>query len=167
MSRVVSNAPVFESGSLVPAVTYLLIIVVLSGFALVSTGSSPSPVLGMAWGAFLIVVGLTALTVESVSFRSLLPPVRSFVPFWAFSSRSGHSTTSLHTVSDLSECRDSISLHRELSLTPSCIWQHSAVPSCSPLFQKNSSFAHISSRKQSRSLRAVTDVQSPSASRLE
>jgi len=83
MSTLVSDSPVFNSGSLVPAVTYLLIIAVLSGFALVSTGESPSPVLGMAWGVFLIVVGLTALTVESVSPRALLPPLRSVGPVLA------------------------------------------------------------------------------------
>ncbi|MFC6865075.1 type II CAAX prenyl endopeptidase Rce1 family protein [Halomicroarcula sp. GCM10025817] len=85
-----SDSPVFERGPLVPIVTYLLIIVVLSGFALVATGASPSPILGMAWGVFLIVAGLGALTVEGVSPRSLFPSTRSLVPvlgvlitFWA------------------------------------------------------------------------------------
>lgn len=90
MSRVVSDSPVFESGHLVPIVTYLLILGVLSGLTLISTGESPSPILGMAWGVFLILVGFAALTVEGVSPRSLLPPTRSLVPvlgvlitFWA------------------------------------------------------------------------------------
>jgi membrane protease YdiL (CAAX protease family) len=90
MSNMPSDSPVFESESLVPVVTYLLILVVLSGLTLISTGESPSPLLGMAWGVFLILVGLAALTVEGVSPRSLLPPTRSLVPvlgvlitFWA------------------------------------------------------------------------------------
>jgi len=78
MSPVVSDSPAFNSGSLVPVGTYLVIIAALSGFALVSTGESPSPVLGMAWGVFLVAVGLTALAVEGVSPRALLPPLRSF-----------------------------------------------------------------------------------------
>ena len=80
MSRVVSDSPVFESGLLVPVVTYLLILGVLSGLALISTGESPSPILGIAWGVFLILVGLAALTVEGVSPRTLLPSTRSLVP---------------------------------------------------------------------------------------
>ena len=90
MSRVVSDSPVFESGHLVPVVTYLLILGVLSGLTLISTGESPSPILGMAWGVFLILVGLAALTVEGLSPRTHLPSTRSLVPvlgvlitFWA------------------------------------------------------------------------------------
>jgi membrane protease YdiL (CAAX protease family) len=85
-----SDSPVFESGHLVPVVTYLLILGVLSGLTLIATGESPSPILGMAWGVFLILVGLAALTVEGVSPRPVLPPTRSLVPvvgvlitFWA------------------------------------------------------------------------------------
>ncbi|MCJ0621346.1 type II CAAX prenyl endopeptidase Rce1 family protein (plasmid) [Haloarcula sp. KBTZ06] len=72
--------PRFSSGPLVPVVAYLLVIVVLSGLVIISPGASPPPVLGMLWGVFLVALTVGALRIETVSPRSLLPPVRTLIP---------------------------------------------------------------------------------------
>ncbi|MDS0279927.1 CPBP family intramembrane metalloprotease [Halomicroarcula sp. S1AR25-4] len=83
MSHTATDPPSFERGSLVPVVTYLLTIAVLSGFLLVSSGESPSPLLGMVWGLFLVALAVGAFVVEGVSPRSLVPPLRSVAPVFA------------------------------------------------------------------------------------
>lgn len=72
--------PGFSGGPLVPVATYLLVIVVLAGLVTISPGASPPPVLGMIWGVFLVALTAGALSIESVSPRSLLPPVRTLGP---------------------------------------------------------------------------------------
>ncbi|WP_276280990.1 type II CAAX prenyl endopeptidase Rce1 family protein [Halorussus caseinilyticus] len=88
MLRSDTNPPTFERRSVVPVATYVVTIAVLTGLLLVSP--SHSPVLGMVWGVFLVGLGVGALTVEGISPRSILPPVRTLVPaiavlvaFWA------------------------------------------------------------------------------------
>jgi membrane protease YdiL (CAAX protease family) len=90
MLRLQTDPPAFEGGSMVPIAAYLLIVAVLSGLAFVSTGASPSPLLGMGWGLFLVAVAVGAAAVEGVSPRSLFAPPRSFAAaiavvaaFWA------------------------------------------------------------------------------------
>ena len=72
--------PRFSGGPLVPVVTYLMVIVVLSGLVTIFPGASPPPVLGMLWGVFLVALTVGSLRIETVSPRSLLPPVRTLVP---------------------------------------------------------------------------------------
>ncbi|MFU1783504.1 type II CAAX prenyl endopeptidase Rce1 family protein [Haloarcula japonica] len=72
--------PRFSGGPLVPVVTYLLVIVILSGLVTISPSASPPPVLGMIWGVFLVALTVGTLRIETVSPRSLLPPVRTLVP---------------------------------------------------------------------------------------
>ncbi|NLV15213.1 CPBP family glutamic-type intramembrane protease [Haloarcula argentinensis] len=74
------DLPRFSGGPLVPVVTYLLVIVVLSGLVTISAGASPPPVLGMIWGVFLVVLTAGTLRIETVSPRSLLPSVRTLGP---------------------------------------------------------------------------------------
>lgn len=85
-----TDPPAFESGPLVPVATYLLVVAVLSGLLFVSSGPSPPPVFGMAWGVFLVVLAFSALMIEGVSLRSIRPPARTLLPatavligFWA------------------------------------------------------------------------------------
>jgi membrane protease YdiL (CAAX protease family) len=80
MLRPDADPPTFDGGSLVPVVTYLLTVAVLSVLAAVSAGGSPSPVLGIGWGVFLVVLAAGAFVTEGVSPRSVLPPVRSVLP---------------------------------------------------------------------------------------
>ena len=80
MLRPTPGLPEFDGGPLVPVVTYLLVLAVLAGLVTVSPGASPPPLLGMAWGGFLVVLTAAALRVEAVSLRSLLPPVRTLLP---------------------------------------------------------------------------------------
>ncbi|WP_435184526.1 CPBP family glutamic-type intramembrane protease [Halobellus sp. EA9] len=89
MLRTDADPPAFESGSLVPVATYLLVISVLSGLLFVAPGASPPPLLGMAWGVFLVALVIGALGVEGVSARTILPSARtllaavgSVVVFW-------------------------------------------------------------------------------------
>ncbi|EMA05566.1 putative protease [Haloarcula vallismortis ATCC 29715] len=53
---------------------------VLAGLVTISPGTSPPPVLGMIWGAFLVALTAGALRIENVSLRSLFPPVRTLGP---------------------------------------------------------------------------------------
>lgn len=80
MFRSDDDLPSFDGGPLVPVATYLLILIALSGFAVISSGHSPPPVLGIAWGVFLAVVAVTAFVVEDVAPRSVLSSARSLVP---------------------------------------------------------------------------------------
>ncbi|MDS0260280.1 CPBP family glutamic-type intramembrane protease [Haloarcula sp. S1CR25-12] len=80
----------FERGPLVPAAAYLVVIGVLSALVFVSPAASPPPVLGMAWGVFLVGLAIGAFTVEGVSQRRVLPSARALVSvsgvlaaFWA------------------------------------------------------------------------------------
>ncbi|QLG27648.1 CPBP family intramembrane metalloprotease [Halorarum halophilum] len=90
MLRTDTDPPTFESGSLVPVATYLLVIAVLSGLTLVSAGTPPPPLLAVGWSAFLVVLAIGVLKIEDVSPRSILPPARTLIPvigvlvaFWA------------------------------------------------------------------------------------
>ena len=90
MLRAETGSLSFDRGPLVPVAAYVLTLAVLSGFALVSGGGSPPPLLGMTWGLFLAALALGAFVVEGVSPRSLLPSTRSFLAgtavvavFWA------------------------------------------------------------------------------------
>lgn len=90
MLRADEDPPTFESGSLVPVATYLLVIAALTVLTVLSPGTSPPPLLGMAWGAFLVVLAVGALKIEGISPRSVLPSVRTLisaiavlVAFWA------------------------------------------------------------------------------------
>ncbi|WP_336338559.1 CPBP family intramembrane glutamic endopeptidase [Haloarcula brevis] len=90
MLRPPLGLPEFDGGPLVPVATYLLTIAVLSGLVALSPGASPPPLLGMAWGGFLVVLTAAALRVEALSLRPLLPPRRTLGPvfgvvaaFWA------------------------------------------------------------------------------------
>lgn len=90
MLRPPLGLPEFDGGPLVPVATYLLTIGVLSGLVAFSPGASPPPVLGMAWGGFLVLLTVATLRVETVRLRPLLPPRRTLVPvvgvvaaFWA------------------------------------------------------------------------------------
>lgn len=80
MLRTDSDPPAFAGGSTVPVATYLLTIVALSGFALASSGGSPSPVLGVIWGLLLAALAVGALRAEGVGARSVLPSARSLAP---------------------------------------------------------------------------------------
>lgn len=80
MVRTDVESPAFESGSLVPVATYLVVISVLSALLFVSPGESPPPILGMAWGVFLTVLALSAFKIEGVSPRSILSSVRPLMP---------------------------------------------------------------------------------------
>ena len=90
MFRSNSDPPTFGGGSTVPVATYLLTIVVLSGLVLVSPSASPPPLLGTAWGVFLVALALGASKIEAVDPRSIFPSVRTLAPvvvtlgaFWA------------------------------------------------------------------------------------
>jgi membrane protease YdiL (CAAX protease family) len=90
MFRSNGDPPTFGGGSTVPVATYLLTIVVLSGLILVSPSASPPPLLGTAWGVFLVALALGASKIEGVDPRSIFPSVRTLVPvvvtlgaFWA------------------------------------------------------------------------------------
>ncbi|ADQ68810.1 putative protease of the Abi (CAAX) family protein [Halogeometricum borinquense DSM 11551] len=78
MLRAERDLPTFEGGSLIPVTTYLLLITVLSGFAVVFSDGA-SPIAGMGWGIFLVILAIGAFTVEGVSPRSILSPVRSLL----------------------------------------------------------------------------------------
>jgi len=80
MVRPDTGLPRFEGGPSVPVVSYLLVIVILSGLVAISLGESPPPILGMAWGVFLFVLTCSAVKIENVPPRSFLPPVRTVVP---------------------------------------------------------------------------------------
>ncbi|SFG90263.1 CAAX protease self-immunity [Halopelagius inordinatus] len=90
MLRADEGPSTFERGPLVPVATYLLVIAVLTVLTVVSPGTSPPPLLGMAWGAFLVVLAVGALKIEGISPRSVLPSARTLAPaiavlvaFWA------------------------------------------------------------------------------------
>jgi len=90
MFRSNSDPPTFGGGSTVPVATYLLTIVVLSGLVLVSPSASPPPLLGTAWGVFLVALALGASKIEAVDPWSIFPSVRTLAPvvvtlgaFWA------------------------------------------------------------------------------------
>jgi membrane protease YdiL (CAAX protease family) len=79
MFRSEHGVPSFDGSPLVPVAAYLLIIAVLSGFSVVAAGHSPPPLLGVAWGVVLTVLGIGAFVVEDIDPRSVLPPARSLV----------------------------------------------------------------------------------------
>jgi len=82
--------PTFERSPVVPVAAYLVVVGVLSVLVVVSPTASPPPLLGMAWGVFLVALAVVAFTIEGVSPRTVLPPARTLVPagvvllaFWA------------------------------------------------------------------------------------
>lgn len=90
MLRAEIGSQSFDRGPLVPVATYVLTLIVLSVLALVSGGESPPPLLGMAWGFFLVALAFGACTAENVSPGTILPSTRSFLAgagvvlvFWA------------------------------------------------------------------------------------
>lgn len=90
MLRHDADPPKFNRGSLVPIATYLLVIAVLVVLVAVSPGASPPPILGMAWGVFLVALTGVAFKTDGVSPQSVLPSVRTLGPvvvvlvaFWA------------------------------------------------------------------------------------
>lgn len=90
MVRTDTAPPTFERGPLVPVAAYLVVVGVLSVLVSMSPTASPPPILGMAWGVFLVTLALGAFTVEGVSVRTTLPSLRTLVPvsvvlvaFWA------------------------------------------------------------------------------------
>ncbi|MFC6974539.1 type II CAAX prenyl endopeptidase Rce1 family protein [Halomicroarcula sp. GCM10025709] len=90
MSRPDIGPQSFDGGPLIPVVTYVLTIAVLSALALVSTGGSPPPLLGIGWGVFLVALAVGAFRVEGIDPRSVVPSGRSFgvafaavAAFWA------------------------------------------------------------------------------------
>ncbi|MGB9951490.1 type II CAAX prenyl endopeptidase Rce1 family protein [Haloarcula sp. Atlit-120R] len=80
MLRPDTGLPSFSGGPLIPVATYFLVITVLAGLVTISPGASPPPILGMMWGVGLVALTAGALSIESVSPRSLFPPVRTFGP---------------------------------------------------------------------------------------
>jgi hypothetical protein len=80
MLRADTDSPTFEGGSLIPVATYLVVIVVLSALVFVSPTESPPPILGMAWGVFLVALSIGVFYIEGVSPRSIIPSVRTLVP---------------------------------------------------------------------------------------
>jgi len=80
MLRPDTGLPRFKGGPLVPVVTYLLVLVVLSGLVTISPRTSPPPILGTLWGIFLVVLTVAAVRIEAVAPRSLLPPARTLLP---------------------------------------------------------------------------------------
>ena len=79
----------FERGPAILIGAYSIVIGVLSALLFVSP-KTPPPVLGIAWGVFLAALAISALYLEGISPRSVLPPVRtlvavtvSLVVFWA------------------------------------------------------------------------------------
>ncbi|MFC7076743.1 CPBP family glutamic-type intramembrane protease [Haloarcula halophila] len=90
MSRPDIGPQSFDGGPLIPVVTYVLTVLVLSALALVSTGGSPSPLAGIAWGVFLVGLAVGAFLAEGIEPRSVVPSVRSLgvalavvTAFWA------------------------------------------------------------------------------------
>ncbi|WP_324759697.1 type II CAAX endopeptidase family protein [Haloarcula montana] len=77
MSRPDIGPQSFDGGPLIPVATYVLTVLVLSALALVSTGGSPSPLAGIAWGVFLVGLAVGAFLVEGIEPRSVVPSVRS------------------------------------------------------------------------------------------
>jgi len=80
MLRPDTGLPRFKGGPLVPVVTYLLVLAVLSGLVTISARTSPPPILGTLWGIFLVVLTVAAVRIEAVAPRSLLPPARTLLP---------------------------------------------------------------------------------------
>jgi len=85
-----TDPPTFERDPLVPVAAYLVSLSVLSALVFASPAASPPPVLGMAWGVFLVVLALGAFRIEGVSPRTVFPSARTLVPvsavlaaFWA------------------------------------------------------------------------------------
>jgi len=90
MLRTDLTPPTFERGPLVPVAAYLLVLGVLAALVFVSPAASPPPLLGMAWGVFLVALAAGAFIIEGVSPRAILPSARTLVPvggilvaFWA------------------------------------------------------------------------------------
>ena len=79
MWRTEADRPTFAGSPAVPATAYLAVIAVLSGLLFVTQADSPSPVLGVVWGGFLVALTIGTLGIEGVSARSVLPPARTFV----------------------------------------------------------------------------------------
>lgn len=71
--------PSFKRGSLLPVVVYLSLLTVLSALTVLTPGESPPPLVGMAWGVFLVALTVGAFKLEAVSPRRILPPIRTVV----------------------------------------------------------------------------------------
>jgi membrane protease YdiL (CAAX protease family) len=77
MVRTDAGLPTFERGSLVPLATYAVVLCVLSVLVSVSQAGAPPPLLGMAWGLFLVALVVGVYRFEGASPRSLVPSGRA------------------------------------------------------------------------------------------
>jgi membrane protease YdiL (CAAX protease family) len=80
MVRTDSGALSFDGGVSIPVATYLLAVCVLSILLVVFPGESPPPLLGMAWGVFLVLLTLGAFRIEGNALRMVLPSARALLP---------------------------------------------------------------------------------------
>ncbi|MBX0325857.1 CPBP family intramembrane metalloprotease [Halomicroarcula sp. F13] len=80
MRRATADLPTLKGGAWMPLGIYLTVIAVLSALLIVFPGDSPPPILGMAWGVFLVVLVVGAFSIEGITPRSLFPSVRTLFP---------------------------------------------------------------------------------------